>query len=63
MGIIKKSLVHKEILFIVFALIPYYWAMSVLFEPLVRYLVPALGVLLILLPGLWASRGKIPVTG
>ena len=62
-GIIKKSLVHKEILFVVLALIPYYWAMSVLFEPLVRYLVPALGVLLILLPGLWASRGKFPVTG
>ena len=62
-GIIKKSLVHKEILFIVLALILYYWAMSVLFEPLVRYLIPALGVLLILLPGLWASRSRVSVTG
>ena len=62
-GIIKKSLVHKEILFIVLALILYYWAMSVLFEPLVRYLIPALGMLLILLPGLWASRSRVAVTG
>jgi len=62
-GIIKKSLVHKEVLFIVLALILYYWAMSVLFEPLVRYLIPALGVLLILLPGLWASRSRDSVTG
>ena len=61
--IIKKSLVHKEVLFIVLALILYYWAMSVLFEPLVRYLIPALGVLLILLPGLWASRSRDSVTG
>ncbi len=61
--IIKKSLVHKEILFIVLALIFYYWAMSVLFEPLVRYLIPALGMLLILLPGLWASRSRVAVTG
>ena len=61
--IIKKSLVHKEILFIVLALIFYYWTMSVLFEPLVRYLIPALGLLLVLLPGLWASRGKISITG
>ena len=61
--IIKKSLVHKEILFIVLALIFYYWTMSVLFEFLVRYLIPVLGLLLVLLPGLWASRGKISVTG
>ena len=62
-GIIKKSLVHKEILFIVLALILYYWATSVLFEPLVRYLIPALGLLMILLPGLWASRSRISVIG
>ena len=61
--IIKKSLVHKEIIFIVLVLIFYYWTMSVLFEPLVRYLVPALGLLLVLLPGLWASRRKMSVTG
>ena len=62
-GIIKKSLVHKEILFIVLALNVYYWSMSVLFEPLVRYLIPGFGLLLILLPGLWVSNGRKPVIG
>ena len=60
-GIIKKSLVHKEILFIVLALNVYYWSMSVLFEPLVRYLIPGFGLLLILLPGLWVSNDRKPV--
>ena len=61
--IIKKSLVHKEILFIVLGLILYYWIMSILFEPLVRYLIPGLGLSLILLPGLWASNSRKSIPG
>ena len=58
----RKLLVHKEVLVIVVSLSLYYWSMSVLFEPLVRYLIPALGLWLIVLPGLWVSNSRKSAT-
>jgi len=53
---IAYGILPKYVLVLVLSVTLYYWSMSVFFEPLVRYMVPALGMLFVLLPVLWCSK-------
>ena len=56
---IRWNLFPNDFLVLSLSVTLYYWGMSVLFEPLVRYMVPAIGVLYISLPALlWNLRSR-----
>jgi hypothetical protein len=54
-GVICRILPQDFVLLASFITL-YFWFLSTLFEPLVRYMVPAIGLLFIFLPVLWRSR-------
>ena len=50
--IIGYRLLPRRILLLFMAIVFYFWAIAVMFEPLVRYMVPPLGILFVCLPAL-----------
>ena len=50
--IIDYRLLPRRILLLFMAIVLYFWTIAVMFEPLVRYMVPALGILFVCLPAL-----------
>jgi hypothetical protein len=44
------------------ALVVYFWAMTVVVLSIVRYMVPAMALLFLLLPGLMAGRARRPTS-
>ena len=50
--IIRYRLLPRRILLLFMAIVFYFWAIAAMFEPLVRYMVPALGILFTCLPAL-----------
>ncbi len=47
---------NRFIAIIAIAITGYFWLFCVMFTPLVRYMIPAIGVLFTLIPGLWLGR-------
>jgi len=54
----RRSLISNSTLLLTLALTAYFWMMCIVFEPLVRYLVPHLGVLFLFIPGIWQSARR-----
>jgi len=46
----------RSIAIIAIAVTGYFWLFCVMFTPLVRYMIPAIGILFTLIPGLWLRR-------
>ena len=55
---IRLKLLPNDFLVVSLAITFYYWSMSILFEPIVRYMIPAIGILYVLLPALWHSKSN-----
>ena len=56
MGIVTSMILRTELLKIgvlSLVIIGYYWAIASIFEPLVRYLTPTLGLMFLLIPQIW----------
>ncbi len=64
LGLIRSlQLPHTRNLALIAALTTlYFWSFSVTFTPLVRYMIPALGVLFLVAPGVFSSLAKARVT-
>lgn len=56
----RRSTGTRELGLIFLVLILYFWAMTVLVLPILRYMIPAMGLLIVLLPGtvLWLRPGR-----
>ncbi len=54
--IMRRNLVSKPLVFFVLGLTAYFWILCVIFEPLVRYLVPQIGLLFLFIPGIWRGN-------
>jgi hypothetical protein len=54
--IMRRNLVSKPLVFFVLGLTAYFWILCVIFEPLVRYLVPQMGLLFLFIPGIWRGN-------
>jgi hypothetical protein len=54
--IMRRNLVSKPLVFFVLGLTAYFWVLCVIFEPLVRYLVPQIGLLFLFVPGIWRGN-------
>ncbi len=55
---LRLKLLPNDFLVVSLSITFYYWSMSVLFEPIVRYMIPAIGILYVLLPALWHSKAR-----
>ena len=60
---IRLKLLPNDFLVVSLSITFYYWSMSVLFEPIVRYMIPAIGILYVLLPALWHSKSRRATSG
>ena len=60
---IRLKLLPNDFLVVSLSITFYYWSMSVLFEPIVRYMIPAIGILYVLLPALWHSKARGATSG
>ena len=57
-GALRQRLVSIPVAALLVGLTLYFWSLSVLFEPLVRYMVPHLGLLFVIIPGLWRPNSN-----
>ena len=57
-GALRQRLVSIPVAALLVGLTLYFWSLSVLFEPLVRYMVPHLGLLFVVIPGLWRPNSN-----
>jgi hypothetical protein len=57
-GALRQRLVPIPVAALLIGLTFYFWSLSVLFEPLVRYMVPHLGLLFVVIPGLWRPNSN-----
>jgi len=60
---IRLKLLPNDFLVVSLAITFYYWSMAILFEPIVRYMIPAIGILYVLLPALWHSKSRGATSG
>ena len=57
-GALRQRLVSTPVAALLIGLTIYFWSLSVLFEPLVRYMIPHLGLLFVVIPGLWRPNSN-----